>query len=366
MKLTIDLYCSDGSPIGIQPTYIYGRGVGGAELAMMSWAETMAQRGHTVRIYNDPASPGDYDGVSYLPRTDFNPNGRRHVFVIYRSPNQWVRRAIADVKLFWSCDQYTSGNFAFDIFPFVDRTVCISPYHVTYHREHYSVAEDRIGYFDLGVRLQDYEQEVEKIPGRCIFCSVPDRGLEVLRVLWPRIKERVPYASLVITSDYRLWGALNPLNQGHRMAWLNQPDVTFLGKVERLELTRRQLEAVCQPYSCQYDELFCISAAECQVAGAVPVTSTMGALVTTNKWGVIVPGDLNTRKWQDEFVDQVARILSDDREGLDNQMMQIRARERFDWQVICEQWEHLIETGEYATKEGRITEIEVKTELAQA
>ena len=65
MSLKIDLYCNDGSPLGVTPPDIYGRGVGGAELSMMSWAETMARRGHQVRIYNNPLALGVHDGVEY-------------------------------------------------------------------------------------------------------------------------------------------------------------------------------------------------------------------------------------------------------------------------------------------------------------
>lgn len=353
MSLSIDLYANEGSPLNIVPPDIYGRGVGGAELAMMSWAETMASRGHHVRIYNSPSTPGHYDGVEYLMQSDFQPRDPRDVFVVYRSPNRYTRLASANVKLFWSCDQYTSGDFRAEIFPYVDRTVCISPYHVDYHKKRYEVEDSKIGYFDLGVRLQDYDLEVEKVAGRCIYCSVPDRGLDLLHILWPRIKERVPHASLVITSDYTLWGAANPLNQQHRLRWLYHQGVQFFGKVPRKQLVEEQLKAVCQPYACQYEELFCISAAECQVARAVPVTSSTGALATTNQWGVIVPGEMQTRAWQDEFVDRVCVILSYPEKSGDGAIRELArdaARRRFDWQTICEQWEYLIETGEYATK----------------
>jgi glycosyltransferase involved in cell wall biosynthesis len=353
-SLRIDLYANDGSPLGICPNDIYGRGVGGAELSMMTWAETMAARGHTVRVYNNPPAPGVYDGVEYLPQPAFQPSASRDVFVVYRSPNPFIRSAKAGVKIHWSTDQYTIGDFGRDIFPWVDRIVCISPFHVDYHRTRYNPDPAKIGYLDLGVRLGDYDQRpqgVEKIPGRCIFCSVPDRGLHLLRVMWPKIKEAVPHASLVITSDYTLWGAA-PLNHEHRLSWLGQPDVIFLGKVERGQLVREQLAAECMPFACVYDELFCISAAECQVAGAAPITSDFGALPTTNEWGRVVRGNPLDGNWQREFVDTVVGVLSD-KEKLAAMSFYARheARRRFGWGRICQSWEHLIETGEFASFE---------------
>lgn len=348
MSLSIDLFCADGSPMGLIPMDIHGKGVGGAELAMMTWAETMAKRGHRVRVYNDPVVAGVHDGVEYLSLRAFDFKAERDVYIVYRSPNRYTRMTRAAVKLFWSTDQYTSGDFATDIFPFVDRTVCISPYHVAYHKERYN-AQD-IGYFDLGVRVEEYDQPTPKVPGRCIFCSVPERGLEVLRLIWPKIKERVPHASLVITSDYTLWGAPSPLNHEHRLKWLGMPDVEFMGKIPRKQLVIEQLKAECQPYSCSYSELFCISAAECQVAGAVPVTSAIGALPTTNQWGTVLEGNILDGEWQARFIDAVENELRFAR-NYDNKHVQCEAVKRFDWNTICQQWEHLIETGEFVTSD---------------
>jgi len=345
MGLSIDVFCNDGSPMGLIPPDIYGKGVGGAELALMSWAEVMARRGHQVRVYNNPVAAGVYDDVEYLPNGTFEPRAKRDVFILWRSPNPVVRTVNADVKIHWSTDQYTIGNFQTDIFPFVDRVVCISPYHVDYHRNRYGVENGKIGHFDLGVRVDDYDNAPERIPGRCIFCSVPDRGLDVLHLLWPRIKERVPDASLVITSDYRLWGTNNPGNHRHRMAWLHSPDVAFLGKIEREQLVKEQAAAVCQPYPCTYEELFCISAAECEVAGALPVTSTTGALSTTNEFGTQIPGHLTDSQWRDQFIRSVVDTI-----GIDENIRAIKqkkASKRFDWHTICDKWEQLIETGEF-------------------
>ncbi len=345
MALSIDVYANDGSPIGVIPDDIYGKGVGGAELALMTWAEIMAQRGHQIRIYNDPVAPGTYDDVEYCHKTKFEPRDYRDVFILWRSPNPTVRTANAGMKIHWSTDQYTVGNFGTDIFPFVDKVVCISPFHVDYHKMRYGIENGQIGYLDLGVKMSDYETQVEKIPNRCIFCSIPDRGLDVLYLLWPRIKERVPDASLVITSDYRLWGVPNPNNHGHRLKWLHKEDVIFLGKIPRAQLIKEQLAAVCQPYPCTYDELFCISSAECQVAGAVSVTTTTGALKTTNQTGSIVPGTWTDAQWQKTFIQRVCDAMTLDNDTRKGQ--QRVAETRFDWNKICERWETLIETGQF-------------------
>lgn len=342
-NLKIDIYCNDGSPLNISPPMIYGRGVGGAELSMMTWAQTMAARGHQIRVYNDPDTAGDYDDVAYLPQDDFEPRYNRDVLIVYRSPTPDLVNVRAGVKIHWSTDPHTKGDYATEIVPFVDKIICISPYHLEYYQTRYNPQEDKIAYIDLGVRLQDYPLEMEKVLNRFIFCSVPDRGLTVIRQIWPQIKEALSDATLVITSDYRLWGS-HPANHKHRHNLLGCDGIVFLGAIERHELAKHQAQAQIHLYPCLYEELFCISAAECQAVGAYPITSDSGALVTTNEFGLIVPGDPENPTWQKAYVDTVIGTALDQEKLIAKAKRGIKlARERFDWERICDEWEGVIE-----------------------
>lgn len=346
MGLKIDLLCNDGSPIGVIPAYVYGRGVGGAELAMLTWTVAMAGRGHQVRVFNDPHVAGVHDGVQFLPVAAFDPHdATRDVFITFRSPNRH-KNAAAGVKAHWTMDQWTVGNYKTDVVPFVDLIVCISPYHVQDYSQRYGRQGDKIGYLDLGVKLDDYDRlDVERVPGQCIYCSMPDRGLHQLHAMWARVLEREPEVSLVITGDYTLWGAHNPGNQHHRLEWLHTPNVRFLGNIDRQSLVREQLASQVHAFPCTYYELFCIASAECQVAGAVSITSPTGALETTNEFGFLLRGNILASRWQSLFVEAVvAGLRLTDAERLE---MQSKARARFDWEVICAQWEILLTTGRF-------------------
>jgi glycosyltransferase involved in cell wall biosynthesis len=343
-NLTIDIYCNDGSPLKITPPMIYGRGVGGAELSMMTWAETMAGRGHRVRVYNDPDTAGAYDDVDYLPQGDFQPGQYRDVLIVYRSPTPGLKDIKAGVKIHWSTDQFTMGDYKTDIVPYVDKVICISPYHMRDYAERYAPPEDKLTYIDLGVRLQDYPLDIEKIQNRFIFCSVPDRGLEEVRYIWPNIKEAIPDATLTIFSDYTLWGSLSPRDHNHRLNMLGVDGIVYMGAKPRHFFAKKQAEAQIHLYPCTYNELFCISAAECQAVGAYPITSGMGALETTNEFGLIVPGEPKDPNWQRSYIDIViATVLDQDR--LTKQALKGAnlARDRFDWERICDQWESVIE-----------------------
>jgi len=343
----IDLLATHGSPLGVTPPDIYGHGVGGAELAMMTLMQTFAERGHQVRVFNDPKKPGEYDGVQYLFRNQFKPKDKRDVLIPFRQPNALVKASrAAKGKFWWSTDQYTIGDYA-KFSKVVDFCVTISPHHTEYHKNRYGIPDEKIGHIDLGVRLADYDIKVDKVPGRMIFCSVPARGLMILHSAWPLIRRKAPKATLVITSDYALWGAGGGGTAKWRIHWVGMEGVNYVGNVPRRELIKYQLEAEVLPYTCTYDELFCLSVAECQVAGAMPVTTDASALKTTNQFGIKVSGDPTTPQFVEEFSDRVAALVTTERQFLEARRasMIAAAKSRFDWHVIAEKWEKLFEDG---------------------
>lgn len=350
MPVTIDVYCNDGSPIGVVPPDIYTRGVGGAELSLITWAETMVSRGHTVRIFNSPKFSGEYSGVHYMQQREFSPDDARDVLIAWRSPFPLLAQSRAGTKIHWSCDQYTVGDYARDILPHVANVVTISPFHTNYYRRRYNtrniIPDERIHHIDLGVRAGDYsETPVEKDNNLMLWTSVPDRGLDILLAVWGDILKRIPKAKLVITSDYTLWGGMPIGERVYKPRWSRYMDsVTYAGAIERRELTKLQQTAAFSIGSFSYDELFCIASAEAQWCGAVSVTGDKGALPTTNRSGVVLRFG--------ELKHAIPAVIAD----LYNHPARLRetsvaaalyAQQRFDWQYIAQKWEYLFATGNF-------------------
>lgn len=334
--MKIDIVANDGSPLGVTEQSICGtdgrNGVGGAELAILTLCRGWHERGHEVTFYNDPSVRGG----SIFPQkriSEFKPNEDRDVMIVFRSPNPLA--FIAKGKKIWfSTDQYTIGDFkgfARD----VHKIVGISQFHSDYFKRMYGIHTMKV--IDIPVRDWEYNPTAKRT-NSCIFTSVPDRGLMELRPIWDRIVQRVPDASLTITSDWSLWTgrdatyAVNP----YRMAWAGAKNVTYLGAVKRSELIQIQQEAEFHLYPCTYEELFCISVAESQVAGAIPITSTTGAVNTTNRFGVKIGGIPSSGKFIDTFVDTTVGLM-----GMKNEDISSKAKEEFGLEKILDQWEEV-------------------------
>lgn len=341
--MKIEILCGGGSPDGVHLSDIYGQhgrvGVGGAELALLTLCEGWSKAGHQVILYNNPKRQ---DGVfEQRMVSDFERENHNDVVIFFREPTQKVLN-VKCKKVFWSCDQYTVGDFS-HFAKFVDKVVTISPFHTKYFEDRYGIINSIP--IDIPVRTWEYEKKIEKIKNRLIFTSVPDRGLQQVAETFPRIKERVPDVSLVITSDYRLWGAANPMNGQFVQMFLRMGDVQFLGAVPRARLIEEQLKAEIHYYPCVYEELFCIAVAESQVAGAFPITTNTGALRTTNM-GVIFDGDAKSPQTQKEFVEAAVDYLKNPIQlRVQQEYVKEKAVERFSIENVMRSWDYEVFNG---------------------
>jgi len=354
--MKIDFYCHPGSNSFVfTPPDVWGRGVGGAELSLISLAETFAKDGHRVRVYNEPYNnrmedcSGRYNGVYYLNSTLFNLSKDRDVFILFRNPYPYLQGVNARVKLFWSCDQVTTGNYATDIYPFVDKGVCISLFHQEDHIERYGVSNDKITWIDLGVRLEDYVDPLPKVKGRLIFCSVPHRGLQWLLPIYQTLKVLHRDITLHITSDYTLWGrGIGPNDTDMRTMWRDVSGVDYLGNIPRRSFIEQQKRAELLIYPhypvSGYPELFGISVAECMAAGTVPIISTQGGLNMTATGAIVINGDPRDPDIQFRYIEAASFYLRyPNRMDEAAKYCQSMANRRFDWTTIAKQWYNLFE-----------------------
>jgi len=337
--MRIEILTTDGSPLGVSSKSIWGDqwhiGVGGAELALLTMCETWHQLGHEVILYNDPKEP-NASPFEQRRKSEFETDTDRDILIVFRTPNVNAIPA-KGLKVWWSCDQGTKGKYG-EYAQFMDKIVVISPFHQQYFKDTFHIENTIV--IDLSVRLDDYNHShIEKIPGRMIFTSVPDRGLMGMRSIWKTIHSAVPETSLVITSDYRLWGVPFPGDGPHRSGWASfiGGGVFYLGAVTRARLIDEQLKAQLFVYPCIYDELFCIACAEAQVAGALPITTGQGALRTTNMGHILTEKSIpETLLWLLNNPD----ILKAEQDKV--QKLSIK---RFNPLSIASQWDKLVFGG---------------------
>lgn len=341
--MKIDILTLQGSLTGVIPFDIESPGVGGSELMVLQWARHMALRGYDISIYNDARIPGTYDGVHFKNYQEFKNEEERDVLISFRTPQpEETIPAKARIRLGWSTDQFDAA-YQKQWYALVDGIVGISEYQKQDHMKRcgLSDAENKMKIIEIGSEASEYPW-VTKKPYQFIYNSIPGRGLQYLAELWPAIRILLPEATLIITSDYRLWtqGQFAG-NEDFRELFKNMPGVRFLGSIPRSELVRHELESEIHLYPCVYEELFCISSAEAQMAGCYEITSSIAALETTNFTGYKSRYTPGTPAFALDAMSELRRFysLSEVERNQIHLSIRDKAHTRFDWNRICDEWE---------------------------
>ncbi len=337
-RLSSVLFICDFAP-GFSGAKHHDTGVGGTEALVVVLAETLSALGIAVAVATHIEQERCDRGVRYQPVSAARPR-EAAVSVLVK---QWSNAAAeaGPVRIFLAtdvhvpepeglarCIQWSTSSLALSLF--MRDTLAAA------------VPARGMGVLSPPIALDDYAQASERRDRVLLYCSVPDRGLYYLKDLFPAIRRRVHDATLVITSDFSLWG-----REGAKDAFMrffeNQPGVEYLGHVGRPRLVAEQLRARVLAYPCTFPEGFCIAAAECMAAGAVPVTTNAFALTTTvGNAGVLVNGRPRSWFYRRRFVNAAVALLTDDGQWLERSRACRTHAQIYGSQAVAEQFLELV------------------------
>jgi hypothetical protein len=326
-------------PPGFSGAKHHSVGVGGTEALVVVLAETLAARGITVTVATRIPGESRDCGVSYVPINAARP-GDAGVTVLVK---RWSEAAVGagPVRFFLATDVHVPdpGELARSI-----GWSTVSAALSSFMRASLTAVEaaPAMEVLPPPIALGDYPNPDERRSPVLLYCSVPDRGLYYLKDIFPAIRRRVAGATLVITSDFTLWG-----KAGARDAFMRffegQPGVEYLGHVDRSRLVAEQLRARVLAYPCTFEEGFCIAAAECMAAGAVPVTTNAFALTTTvGASGALIDGRPRSWFYRRKFVNAASRLLTDDGYWRDRSMACRNHARSWDANVVASQFLALV------------------------
>lgn len=199
------------------------------------------------------------------------------------------------------------------------------------------------------------ETKVTRDPHKCVFSSSPDRGLQPLLDMWPRIREQVPTATLHIFYSFGNWEKVAQINNDRAQLALianlrhlasTLPGVTLRGRVSQEELASEFLSAGVWTYPTWFWETSCITAMEAQAAGLHIVTSHLAALVeTVGDRGILLradnPDEVNSERYQKQFVEQVVEFMLKPSEPM-RSVNQRYAKEHFSLDTLAEDWSQML------------------------
>jgi len=288
----VAIYCGPGwEPWA--PTDIELKGLGGSETAAVKLAEAMSNKGFTVTVYGE-CEPAAYQQIVFKHHSLFDPTEQREIAIISRSPQMFDNPINADVKILWMHDTDYGPLMTEERVEKMDYIMVLSEWHAKHVREMYPFTADKLRRTRNGIEPSYFSREEDGDFSvnlhRALYTSSPDRGLDFLLEIWPRVREVIPDATLAYAyaDVYNAVAERNPAIQAFRSKvkeLSDQEGVEALGS-----LTQPQVAMYMQqsgmwlapswstPSNTRFHETYCIGAVEAAAAGCHIVASEWGAL----------------------------------------------------------------------------------------
>lgn len=334
------------------PTTVDAVGIGGSEMAAITMARLLVERGCRVRVYSDCGVYGEgvYDGVEYRIHEKFH-DLDCDVLVVSRncmalSPDIRVR---AKVKYMWTHDVYPMSA-SHELISHASRILALSQWHKGNILNYLPyVQEDQITVTRNGIEFDRFDKYVDfpRNPHKVVCSSSFDRYLLSLLQMWPRIRERVNDAELHLFYGFYNWEKASAGNTEQlalieklkgMVASLKDQGVVMHGRVNQDTLAREFMTAGVWLYPTWFSETSCITAMEAQYAGLPAITSTIAALnETVGSMGTRIEGDWLSQSYQDKFIAAAVTALLDTSEEHRRQLRE-DARKRFPWSAVADSW----------------------------
>jgi glycosyltransferase involved in cell wall biosynthesis len=287
--------------------------MGGSESALCYLAVELAKRGHRVVLLNNAPAHAVISGVEMLPRQsiadDYLQTAGHDALVALNGPAEAsvLRRELAPgtALALWTghdCDIAAVADLARpEVRDGWDKIVCVSDWHRRRYLDVFKAAPNRVEvrrnaispFFEsLFHDAQDLRRR-KSGPRRLAYTSTPFRGLDVLVDVFPKLPGD---CRLEIYSSMKVY---NLPQDDARFAALYErarqtPRVSYVGAIPQPDLARAMAQVSILSYPNTYPETSCIAVLEALAAGALVVTSDLGALPeTTMGLGELVPNHLS-------------------------------------------------------------------------
>lgn len=282
------------------------KGIGGTEYCYIKLAEALYKQGHNV-VVSGEVEEGINDGVHYIPLEQLKKHqspmsyenegvlrGYDHYDVVIAGQyinyyKELKRKKITyDKVIFWLHNEdgwynWYRGNimnirdikYAFDR---IDKLVCVSELHASIMKAKLKALDyitpkstTYIQSIDNAIDLDDWNNiRANRIKGRIVWSSSPDRGLKHILDNWSELKRDNPELTLHI--------ACPPYASDWDKGLIDQDGVRWLGALSPKLLKEEQLRAEYWIYQSDYLETYCITGLEMMMAKVKCMTNGTGNL----------------------------------------------------------------------------------------
>jgi glycosyltransferase involved in cell wall biosynthesis len=279
------------------------RPLGGSQSALCYLARALSRRGHTVATLTATTRPREIEGVrcwnrEHFPLSLFSKpqtiavelNGPADIATQFRTliPSSvplvlWTQIAHNQPIMMPLADPVCASSW--------DRIVCVSHMHKQMFHERFGVPAERIDIllnaispaFENVFRDADELFQKKSTALRLAYTSAPFRGLPILLESFPKLLRRRPASQLDVFSSMQVYSETGAQDKFQPLyAWCRATSgTTYHGSASQTQLAHAMRGVSILAYPNTFDETSCIAVMEALAAGALVVTSRLGALAET-------------------------------------------------------------------------------------
>lgn len=341
------------------PRKLAAEGLGGSETALIRLAEELfLDHGLLCSTYGRIDNPGYYNGVRYRAWDEYNPQIGSDVTVAWRCPEAADMPLRTGKLILWCHDMTYQERLTPIRAARFDAIVVLTEWHKAFMLQQYPFLDpEKMVVIGNGVdkvrfALRRKGENFRREPHRVAYTSSPDRGLDfVLEKIWPQVIEKVPDAELHVYYGFNNFGTQPELREYRQRVsnlLISSKNVTLHGRVNQDELAQDLLRTSVWLYpsktpsiapwnGADWYETYCIAAVEAQLAGAIPITTDLAALVETVGAGVIIPSKEDNQA--SHYIEAVVGMLKQDAKALARLRTKVRrAAPALDWAEVSQRW----------------------------
>lgn len=329
-------------------------GLAGSEEAVVYASNELASRNITVHVYMNPPAASSWTSPLSNPRwfkdSEFGNSNNHNAYdlvLLWRRFDVAVGRTRSSKVFFWGHDSPPEGVKA--PFPPFDCLCLLSQHHVRQFREA-CVNFESIPHIICGngVILEQFSKPCCFTNKHSIgYFSSYARGLLLLLMIWPKVRQQYPKATLDIYYGRETWNTISPEVFNSIISKIEAYQaigVTEHGKVGHEQLAEVMQKTSLWAYPCiATSETFCITAVKCQLAGMIPVTSRIAALdetVSREAPGIpVIRNNTDLLQYQNILLNTLENADTIDRTRF------IEFAKRFSWKACVDKWLEALQAG---------------------
>ena len=332
--------------------------LGGTQSAVVYLSQALVALGHSVTVINGVESALESGGVAFAPLPYLTADMNAHdVIIAVASPLGQKLRAVGVNRPIILWCHHASDQRALEPLrdPFERKAyqgyAMVSQWQAESYIRAFAIPPQRIAVLRNAASPYVLEQTpkapwyVRDTPPTLAYTSTPFRGLDILLMGFPMVRERIPDARLRIYSSMGIYSHVTGKDEYRALYELAKalPGVEYVGPLPQAELAGALMDVDYLAFPSTFPETSCISVIEAMAAGAHVVCTDLGALPeTTAGLATLIKGPAEAAPmFAARYAEELCEVILDPdktRAGAQRERQLRGVRETYAYATRAETW----------------------------